>query len=365
MNTNEQKINELLLDNRFVDWLINPQSPYAAYWLQWIQASEDNAALASAAKAFLLELQLAESSRENAPDEAMSRQALTGQVWDNIRESIGEEEAPVVRRMHRRWYWMVAAALTGLVLLAGMLFVTRPARQQSFLATTTGENRPSPELVRYNGNDKNELFFLPDGSKITLGKDARISYNRLMNGSKREVYLTGEAFFEVAKNPQKPFYIYTRNMVIKVLGTSFRVTASDKHESVAVRTGKVSVYLKGQDLEQSAARILMPRQVCTYMPAANELVTSTYTSASKIEMETEGAGKYNFEDKPLDTVFAKLESMYSMPVHYDKQTFSNCFITISLGNESLEEKLEVITKTVNASFSISDYGINIEGKGCK
>ena len=360
MNTNEQKINELLLDNRFVDWLINPQSPYAAYWLQWIQASETNAALAEEAKAFLLELQLAETSRENAPDEA-----LNGQVWDNIRESIGEEAAPVVRRMHRSWFWMAAAGLTGLVLLAGMLMVTKPARQQSTLATATGESRPSPELVRYNGNEKNELFFLPDGSKITLGKDARISYNRLMNGNKREVFLTGEAFFEVAKNPQKPFYIYTRNMVIKVLGTSFRVTASDKHESVAVRTGKVSVYLKGQDLEQSAARILTPRQVCTYMPAANELVTSAYTSASKIEMDSEGAGRYSFEDAPLDTVLAKLESMYSMPVHYDKQTFSNCFITISLDNESLEEKLEVITKNVNASFSISDYGINIEGKGCK
>jgi transmembrane sensor len=359
MKQKEQKINELLLDNRFVDWLVNPQSPYAAYWHQWIQADAAHAGLAAEAKAFLLELQLAETSRENAPNET-----LTGPLWDNIRQSIEADRTPVVRPLHRRWYWMAAAALTGLLLLAGM-WITRSTHQQPPLATATGESRPSPELIRYNGNEKNELFFLPDGSKITLGKDARISYNRLMNGNKREVFLTGEAFFEVTKNPQKPFYIYTRNMVIKVLGTSFRVTASANRESVAVRTGKVSVYLKGQDLEQSAARILTPRQVCTYMPAARELVTSAYTGAGKIEMDNEGAGKYNFEDAPLDTVLAKLESMYSMPVHYNKQTFSNCFITISLGNESLEEKLEVITKTVNASFSISDYDINIEGKGCK
>jgi len=220
-------------------------------------------------------------------------------------------------------------------------------------------------VVRYNGNGKNELFFLPDGSKITLAKGARISYNRLMNGSKREVSLSGEAFFDVAKNPNKPFYIYTKNIVVKVLGTSFRVAASAESESVTVKTGKVSVYLKGQDLEQSAAKILLPQQVCTYSFPTKELITAAYTGKSKIEMETDGVNEYNFEDAPLDAVFKTLEKMYAMPVYYDKAVFKNCFITISLGNESLEEKLEVLTKTVGATFSITDNGINVEGKGCK
>jgi ferric-dicitrate binding protein FerR (iron transport regulator) len=359
MNQKEEKINELLLDNRFVDWLINPQSPYAEYWLQWIKAEPGNAALAEQATTFLLELRMTEASLEKEVSEED-----TAGIWDHIRESIGPDTAPVImHRPFRRWYWVAAAAFTGLVLLLATLFVNRPARSSS-LASATKENQPPAELVRYNGGDKNELFFLPDGSKITLAKDARISYNRLMSGNKREVYLSGEAFFEVAKNPQKPFYIYTQKMVIKVLGTSFRVTASEAKESVAVRTGKVSVYLKGQDLEQSAATILLPRQVCTYFAPKKELVTGAYTAKSKIELEAEGANEYNFEDAPLETVLTTIERMYSLPVHYDKQAFSNCFITVSLGNESLEEKLEVITKTVGASFSISDYGINIEGKGC-
>ena len=57
--------------------------------------------------------------------------------------------------------------------------------------------------------------------------------------------------------------------------------------------------------------------------------------------------------------------MYNLPVHYDKEVFKNCFINISLEHESLEDKLQVITKTVGASFSISEYGISIEGRGCK
>lgn len=363
MKEKEEKINELLCDNRFVDWLLNPQSPYAAYWHQWMAADADNPALADAARAFLLELRIAESELEHEVDEQ-----VTGPLWEDIQGTIEREEpksVPLSQPATQWKYWLAAATIAALVLLLGITL----SQQQTAPALTgtrsTKSNHTPQEVIRYNGNENNELFFLPDGSKITLAKGARITYNRLLNGDKREVSLTGEAFFDVAKNPRKPFYIYTQNMVIKVLGTSFRVTTSHQQESVIVKTGKVSVYLKGQDLEQSAARIVLPQQVCTWSARQKELVTTSYAGKSTIEMNVGDIHGYNFEDAPLDTVFKALEKMYAMPVHYDKQVFDNCFITISLSNESLEEKLEVITKTIGASYSISDFGINIEGKGCK
>ncbi|TKK65116.1 DUF4974 domain-containing protein [Ilyomonas limi] len=362
MEDRAEKINALLLDNRFVDWVLNPQSPYAQYWLQWIGAGTENAALAEEAKQFLLEVRTAENNREKAVDEGSAEQ-----IWAHIQQAIGQEELVEVKNMPRRRsiYWMMAAAVfAGLVLFAGLIVFKQRVQQPVATTATIKESSPAAEVVRYNGGKNNELFFLPDGSKITLAKGARISYNRLMNGSKRQVQLTGEAFFEVAKNPEKPFYIYTPNMVVKVLGTSFRITASGNKETVAVKTGKVSVYLKDQDLEQSAPKILLPQQTCTYSASKKELETTTYTSLSKIELETDNISGYNFEDAPLDTVFKTLEMMYAIPVHYNAETFKNCYITISLGSESLEEKLEVITKTIGASFSISDYGIDIQGKGC-
>jgi type II secretory pathway component GspD/PulD (secretin) len=95
------------------------------------------------------------------------------------------------------------------------------------------------------------------------------------------------------------------------------------------------------------------------------LITAAYTGKSKIEIEVERKSEYNFEDAPLEKVLEMLGKMYNLNLHYDKELFKNCFITISLEDESLEDKLEIITKTVGASFSISDYGISIEGKGCK
>ena len=359
----EEKINALLLDNRFVDWVVNPQSPYAEYWLQWISASPENAILVEEARNFLLHFRTTENEATKEINEIDTEQMLM-----HIREAIDQDSLPVLMQKPatRRWYWMAAAVLTGALVFLGISFFKKEDVQLSQVEPAK-ENRSLSEVTRYNGSEKNELIFLPDGSKVTLTKGSRITYSRLMNGKKRKVCLSGEAFFDVAKNPEKPFYIYTKNMVIKVLGTSFRVRASAGKESVIVKTGKVSVYLKGQDLEQSAAKILLPQQVCTYSIPKKELITTAYTGRSKIEIEPESESikRYNFEDAPVDTVFKMLEKMYSLPLHYEKEVFKNCFITISLETESLEEKLEVITKTIGASFSISGYDINIEGKGCK
>lgn len=361
MNNREEKINALLLDNRFVDWVINPQSPYAEYWLQWINGNPENVALAEDAKNFLWEFRTTENEASKEINEGITEQMLI-----NIREAITQDSSPVFMQKQptHQWYWMAAAIITGVIVFFGIGFFKQSSQEIS-AAEFKKIIEPSPEVIRYNGSEKNELVFLPDGSKVTLAKGSRISYNRLMNGKKRKVSLSGEAFFDVAKNPEKPFYISTQNMVIKVLGTSFRVTASAGKESVAVKTGKVSVYLKGQDLEQSAAKILLPRQVCTYSVTKKELITAAYMGKSKIEIEAESKNEYSFEDAPLEKVLEMLGKMYNLTLHYDKEPFKNCFITISLEDESLEDKLEIITKTVGASFSISDYGINIEGKGCK
>lgn len=352
MNPQEEKINALLLDNRFVDWVINPQSPYAGYWLQWAATDAEHASLLEEARHFLLEMRIAEEEEQQDISDAHLEQML-----NNIREEI----TPQKKRSYTKYWYLAAALVTGVIALTA--FLLSPGEH-----TTTGTQKKadySADVIRYNGNKEDELLFLPDGSKVVLAGGARISYNLLMNGSKREVTLSGEAFFDVAKNAEQPFYIYTENVVVKVLGTSFKVTAATGHESVAVKTGKVSVYLKGQDLEQSAAKIVLPQQVCRYLGTKKELITETFTDKLFIAGGLEKVRDYTFEDAPLDSVLKTLEKMYAIPIQYNADTFAGCFITISLGDESLEEILKVITRTVDASYSFSGYGIALKGKGCR
>lgn len=359
MNSHDDKINELLLDNRFVDWVVNPGSPYQEYWLQWIHSNPANQELADEAKRFLLELRKGECDNEVEIDAGTTEQMLSN-IHREISKSTTQQHStlPGFRK-----YWMAAAVVAGLLLVAAAIIFRKQEMPQA-LQQSPPDMEVVADVVRFNGGNRNELVYLPDGSRVTLARGARIVYNRLMSGKKRNVTLNGEAFFDVAKNPERPFYIHTQRMVIKVLGTSFRVKTSHNEESVIVKTGKVSVYLKEQDLEESAARILLPRQVCTYSTNNNTFTTSAYASASKIEIAADSTREYNFEEAPLSDVLQSLEKMYDLPIHFDKNAFRNCLVTISLDNESLEDKLEVLTKTVGASFSISDYGISIKGKGC-
>ncbi|MGX5818727.1 FecR family protein [Chitinophaga lutea] len=350
MRPKEEHIDNLLQDNRFIDWVLNPQSPYAGYWLAWMAESEENAALAAEARAFLLDLHMAEEQGGDLSDDRVE-DMLAGLKTAMVKEP----------KSHSRT-WMAIAAAVALLITAGAWWQWGSSGKNNPDAQRKG--RPANEMVRYNGNAADELLYLPDGSKVVLGPGARISYNALLAGDRREITLTGDAFFDVAQDPQKPFYIYTPNVVVKVLGTSFRVSASGREESVAVRTGKVSVYLKGQDLEQSAARIVLPQQVCKYTGDARGLITEVYGGAHPEEAQLQKAGGLVFQDAPLAQVLDTLEKMYAIPVRFDRDTFANCYITISLGNENLEESLNVITRTIDASYSISAYGIAIHGKGC-
>ena len=219
-----------MLDNRFVDWVINPQSPYAEYWLQWVSVSPENATIAESARSFLLEFR----ANEKETSREINKEIIESMLM-NIRQAIDHDSSVVAikRPGYRRWYWAAAASL---IFFLGFLYL-KPNNnniQFSLVSDVPKENLPPSEVTHFNGSEKNELVFLPDGSKVTLAKGSRITYSRLMNGKKRKVSLSGVAFFDVEKNPEKPFYIYTTSMVIKVLGTSFRVNTLAGKESVTV-----------------------------------------------------------------------------------------------------------------------------------
>lgn len=359
MENKEGKISGLLKDNRFVDWVFNPQSQYGEFWLNWISQSKENIRLAEEAKQFLLAIKAIEVGNNKEME-----QGNISRLWADIEQGIELSEIKPEKRVKKYVYWMAAASVAGVILFVFSLLYRGPLNNETDPPAVSLTNQNAGELVRYNGSPENELVFLPDGSRVVLGRGAKLTYYRLLNGRKREVMLHGDAFFDVAKDAERPFYIYTDKMVIRVLGTSFRVNATGQSESVIVKTGKVSVYLKGQDLEKSAPKILLPAQGCKYSEEDKELVTKTHIANDEIQLNSSQEVSYRFDDSSLAVVLNQVATMYAIPIHYDPGLFKDCFITITLGNEKLEELMEVITKTVGASFVINEEGISIKGKGC-
>ncbi|MDR0793152.1 MAG: FecR family protein, partial [Chitinophagaceae bacterium] len=211
------------------------------------------------------------------------------------------------------------------------------------------------EITNTNNTNAYQVVYLSDGSIINLAPGSSVRHQRLFTEDKREVYLTGEAFFEVSKNKVKPFYVYTGNIVTRVVGTSFNVSASAQgNVIVAVRTGKVMVYKKGTEQQEENIKMLYPLQQCTYKASINALDVSAVPDGQLLENKhiKEKEGNLNFEDVSLDSVFTSIEKRFGVTLIYDKNEFKRVYITVSVENESLENMLKVICKTAGADFRI-------------
>ncbi|HTJ13366.1 MAG TPA: FecR domain-containing protein [Dinghuibacter sp.] len=176
------------------------------------------------------------STAESIPDEAEISASLE-RVLDRVQPQAAEparqqaepgQERPAQTR-HARWPWYAAAA--SVLLIAGIYALTprtRPTPAIETLCVTTA----AAEVRQIT---------LPDGSAVTLNANTTLSYEK--NFAQRRVHLEGEAFFQVAPDPGKPFIADVRNTTVTVLGTSFDIRAYERDTvtKVALLTGRVRV----------------------------------------------------------------------------------------------------------------------------
>ncbi|AKD56916.1 FecR family protein [Spirosoma radiotolerans] len=283
-------------------------------------------------------------------------------------EPTSRESAPFLSYGRMAW---VAAASVALIVLAWFGWYSGQDKPtvvyQKLVATSTV---PMKEVI--NAGAKTKLVLLADGSSVLLQPDSRISYpSAFASHNKREVYLVGEAFFEVAKNPDKPFFVYADNLITKVLGTSFTVRAYDrKAVDVTVKTGRVSVFtrtdrerVEKQESRQLIGLVLTPNQRVQFNRDESRLLRSLVDSPTLLDMPIQQA-MFEFSGTPINQVFAALEKAYGVEIVFDAEVMKNCYLTASLDDEPLFEKLTMICQTLDAQYEQMDGKILITSKGC-
>lgn len=156
---------------------------------------------------------------------------------------------------------------------------------------------------------KRSTLILADGSKIHLNSGSSLVYPTEFAKDKREVYLDGEAYFEVAKEPERKFVVQTAYKVIEVLGTKFNVSVDKKQslfETVLV-TGKIALDSNDGKIE------LTPNQYYGYKPDSGEDELKTVDVKNYISWIE---GKLKFDRESLDKVLRKLEKSYNIEIKF-------------------------------------------------
>ncbi|MCW2259715.1 MULTISPECIES: FecR family protein [Sphingobacterium] len=215
---------------------------------------------------------------------------------------------------------------------------------------------------------------LEDGTKITLNASSRIIYpNSFKDSSKREVILIGEAFFDVAKNPKKPFIIHTPRMEISVLGTAFNVRdyENEVNAETALIRGKVSIWKTGHTnnkfiLNPNEKFVLSNANIHNNAQSTNPKVVSLQNATVAVQplvvsnqdgtaLETEWMLKrMTIRDERLADIVIKLERMYGVEIQILSSKIATQRFSATFENEDLDNILKAL-QTVNY-FQIKKTG---------
>ncbi len=268
--------------------------------------------------------------------------------------------------------WSAAAAVITMISLGG--FWLYSDKSSSSIAFEKNSNTAASEEI-VNTTKEPLKIKLEDGSYVVLQPDSKIAFPKHFAADKREVFMEGEAFFKVAKNPARPFFVYNQNLVTQVLGTSFTVKAdkNNKQVIVEVKSGKVTVFENGKQLnlnnsqQKNNGAIITPNQKCVYNTKDRYFVTALSENPEPIITEDTLLHKpFNFlcEDVKLSDILTTLETAYAIEIVTENENINGCRFTGDLSALTLYDKLELICLSTNHTYEIKGTKILIKGKGC-
>lgn len=194
---------------------------------------------------------------------------------------------------------------------------------------------------------------LADGTKVHLNSGTSLKYPiGFINGKNREVFLNGEAYFDVAKDAKNPFIVHTNEVNVRVVGTQFVISSypEDTNINTVLVEGSVGLFKKGEEFSVESASMLDPGHKATWNKvekniSIEEVNTSDYTEWMN--------GKVVFNHMAFKDILKKLERHYDVSItNYNKQLDEEQF-TASFDTETIEEVLSAF----NINYSI-DYQIN-------
>jgi transmembrane sensor len=264
-------------------------------------------------------------------------------------ESTSESEARLRSRLtsSRRWgRWAVAAS----VLLALGVGVWRMQGGAAPWSGASGELAARPTRTVTAPAGERLSLTLREGSRVMLAPGSRLEIPGRLDGDTREVVLAGRAYFEVAPDASRPFFVRASGVVTRVLGTEFDVRAyPGTSTQVVVRSGRVAV--RTASAPESSARVLRPGDRGT-VGASGPIQVESGLDVNEILGWTTGA--LTFRDTPFREVVPELERWYRVRIELADTTLANRRVTASFRDQPIDVVTVILAKVLGANVEQTD-----------
>ena len=305
----------------------------------WIKESDDNAR-----RLFRMEEVYHLGRHDSFPD-----QKKVARAEARLYKKLAQEDAHS-RKVIRMHQWMRYAAIIVLALMIGtgggyLYYQADPTRNMITASSTDG---------------KVKEVMLPDGTKVWLNQSATLRYPKEFSESERDVYLDGEAYFEVSKDAAHPFKVETGAIIVQVLGTHFNVEAypEDTQVKTTLLEGSVSVSLIGK-AEESLK--LSPNESAIYNKDKKSLTLHTENNASEEIIWRNGT--LLFKSIPLQEIVRQLSNAFHTDIRIEDADLQNYRMTATFSDgETLEEILSLLCRNQKFEYTKTNDIITITQK---
>lgn len=265
-------------------------------------------------------------------------------IWKKIESRIeGRGEARLLR-----WYKTIAVAASLLLLAGGAGWMYQANTRPSFST-----------YVVTSGIRCVEPVSLPDGTQVRMGPNSRLTYPQSFDGKTREVELTGQAFFNVAKNKEKPFIVRTANMDVTALGTAFEVFNYDyenRLETILLE-GKVKVNVGGRESAKRQEVVLAPNEMLSYNKQDQKIQVKSVNAGAYSGWREEGV--LSFENERLSRILSRLEPWFGQKIACPEAVAEKYRFTFKVRDESLERILFILRNASPVRYRETETGYEL------
>jgi len=268
----------------------------------------------------------------------LNKLSTEDQIWKKINNQINP------RSLYLSWFKYAAIIILSFSCGSILFYLLGTNNHETKFATISSPRGQITSLT---------LF---DGSTVWLNSESTIEYRSDFSTNKREVYVEGEAYFEVTHDKKNPFIVNLENSQVKVYGTSFNVKAypgTDNIEAVLMK-GKIEFSTNNKSV------VLKPDERITYSPEEGTIVKD------HVDVEKTSSwkkGKYYFSNESLSNIITQLQRWYDMEIVFNDKVLSSYTFTGVINKEkSIQYNLKLIELTNKINVEFKDDKIMITGK---
>ena len=339
---NEQLPHTDMVNDWIVGYLTNSLTPEEMQSLQnWLNVSEEN-------REYFSDMQEVRIAASDEADEQHFDKERAYQLFLEHTESLVRPS--LKRKAFTISPWIYVAAMVVIVFFCGTIaFQSGKRVLQNQLTQITVE-------APYGSKTK---LYLPDGTLVWLNAGSKMSYAQDFGINERSLNLSGEAYFEVSKDPKHPFIVQTETIDVQVLGTHFNVDAY--HDNLDVKTTLLSGSVAVSNKSKSVRMVLKPNEIAIYNKVEEKLTRKVLENAE--DEISWRQGEFIFDDLPLQEIARELSNSFGATIQIADTTLQNYRITARFRDgEDLATILSVLHNAGYFNYSQNNKQIIITAK---